>query len=120
MGKLLNHDWQIPDEQQYLLTNLLTQEGMENTISINLVDSNRELPHSRVLTLEWRDGSKTQVILDQGVGYWRPKMKHYNQMEHDFYLDPQGQLEEILAKAPDATMTHSASWPTYIVLKNIL
>ncbi len=32
--------------------------------------SRRDLPHARVLTLSWPDGTGYEIRLDQGVGYW--------------------------------------------------
>lgn len=115
-GKLINHDWQLEEEQHYMLTKLLEQQYSDADIKVNLMNSTWELPHSRVLTISWHDGTENQLILDQGVGYWKPHMRFYQQMEHDFYLDAQGQLEELLAKKDDMQVVQSANWATYIVI----
>lgn len=34
-------------------------------------EDKRELPHARVLSVEWADGASVQIRLDHGLGYWR-------------------------------------------------
>ncbi|MEE2003416.1 helicase-related protein, partial [Alkalimonas sp. MEB108] len=116
-GKVISHDWQEENEQHYMLSRLLELQSPGADIQVNLMKSTWEIPHSRVLSLSWQDGSQSQLILDQGVGYWKPHMRFYHQMEHDFYLDAQGQLEELISKQEDMQVVQSANWATFIVIK---
>lgn len=86
---------------------------------VNTVSSVWEIPHSRLLTIEWEDNTQTQLILDQGVGYWKPNIRSVVQREHDFYLDAEGQLSNIVANVDDMRVVNSANWPTFIVVKTI-
>jgi len=118
-GRWISHDWQFETEQQYLLTKLMEIAATDAKVLVNTVSSVWEIPHSRVLTIEWEDNSQTQLILDQGVGYWRADTYSSIQKEHDFYLDAEGQLSELLGKTSDMKVVNSASWPTFIVVKKI-
>lgn len=118
-GRLITHDWQFESEQQYVLEKLAQSEGSNAKVTVNTVSSAWELPHSRILTIEWMDSSQTQLLLDQGVGYWKPNIRSVVQREHDFYLDTEGQLSNIIANLDDMRVVNSANWPTFIVVKTI-
>lgn len=118
-GRLISHDWQFDTEQQYVLTKLMEIAATNAKVQVNTVSSVWEIPHSRVLTIEWEDNSQTQLILDQGVGYWKANTYSSVQKEHDFYLDAEGQLSDLLGKTSDMKVVNSASWPTFIVVKTI-
>ena len=118
-GRLLSHDWQFETEQQYVLTKLMEIAATNAKVLVNTVSSVWEIPHSRMLTIEWEDNSQTQLILDQGVGYWKANTYSSIQKEHDFYLDAEGQLSDLLGKTSDIKVVNSASWPTFIVVKTI-
>lgn len=118
-GRLISHDWQFETEQQYVLTKLMEIVATNAKVLVNTVSSVWEIPHSRVLTIEWEDNSQTQLILDQGVGYWKANTFSSIQKEHDFYLDAEGQLSDLLGKTSDMKVVNSASWPTFIVVKTI-
>ncbi|MDO6749033.1 hypothetical protein, partial [Gilvimarinus sp. 1_MG-2023] len=38
---------------------------------LEVVDSNRDIPHSRKLDIAFSNGSLLRIRFDQGVGYWR-------------------------------------------------
>ncbi|WP_031564567.1 DEAD/DEAH box helicase [Rheinheimera texasensis] len=118
-GRLISHDWQFESEQQYVLTKLMEIAATNAKVLVNTVSSVWEIPHSRVLTIEWEDNSQTQLLLDQGVGYWKANTYSSVQKEHDFYLDAEGQLSDLLGKTSDMKVVNSASWPTFVVVKTI-
>ncbi|WP_161795046.1 DUF1998 domain-containing protein [Arsukibacterium sp. MJ3] len=116
-GKFITHDWRFDTEQQHILHNLIKNACATAEVTVNTVSSAWELPHSRILTVDWADNSQTQFLLDQGVGYWKPNFTPSILKEHDFYLDAEGQLEDILGKLEDLTVINSANWSTYFVIK---
>lgn len=118
-GRLISHDWQFDHDQKFLLVNLLKQNMPEATVRVNAATSAWDLPHSRKLTIDYSDGTQSQILLDQGVGYWKPNAASYNLKEHDFYLDAEGQLSDLLEKLSDLRVINSAQWPTYFVVKQI-
>ena len=118
-GRQISHDWQFEDEQKFLLANLLQYDMPEATVNVSAVSSAWELPHSRILTIDYADGSKSQILLDQGVGYWTPINNSYVLKEHDFYLDAEGQLSDLLGKLDSLKVVNSAQWPTYFVVKDV-
>jgi len=116
-GRFITHDWQFDTEQQHILRNLINNACAAAEVTINMVSSAWELPHSRIVTIDWADDSQTQLLLDQGVGYWKPSVTPSILKEHDFYLDAEGQLEDILDKLEELRVINSANWPTYFVVK---
>lgn len=116
-GRFITHDWQFEAEQQYVLDHLIKYTCPNTNVSIKTVSSVWELPHSRILTIDWADTSQSQILLDQGMGYWKPNTITSIQKEHDFYLDAEGQLSEIIGKLDNMRVVNSANWPTHFVLK---
>ncbi len=118
-GRQVSHDWQFEDEQKFLLANLLKYDMPDATVKVNAVSSAWDLPHSRILTIDYVDGTQSQILLDQGVGYWTPINNSYVLKEHDFYLDAEGQLSDLLGKQDSLKVVNSAQWPTYFVVKEV-
>ncbi len=115
IGRFINHDWQDEYEQRLMIEELLNTTNFRS-ISVNTVEKSSDIQHSRVMSLYWLDGSCSQLIFDQGVGYWKAHTRYSNQREHDFYLDAQGQLEDLQAKVKDLSAVQSATWPTYVMV----
>jgi len=65
--------------------------------------------HGRKLELEYADGHKALVLLDQGFGYWRIAS---NIPRHDFRAAPSGQASD-LYRSPAAV---SASGESYFAV----
>lgn len=118
-GRLISHDWQFDHDQKFLLANLLEQDMPGVNVKVNVATSTWDLPHSRRLTLAYSDDTQSQILLDQGVGYWKPNVTSYNLKEHDFYLDAEGQLSNLLEKMGNLRVVNSAQWPTFFVVKQI-
>lgn len=115
LGRYIHHDWQEEYEQRLVIEELLNLPNVQ-TINVNTVEKTSDIQHSRVLSMHWSDGSCSQLIFDQGVGYWKAHARYSNQRDHDFYLDAQGQLEDLLAKTKDLSAIQSAAWPTYVMV----
>jgi DEAD/DEAH box helicase domain-containing protein len=66
---VVHHDWRDAADRRLVGTALLKrQPGLFTWIDETEA---RRLPHARELELEWADGRRVQIRLDQGVGYWR-------------------------------------------------
>ncbi|BDQ66154.1 DEAD/DEAH box helicase [Shewanella xiamenensis] len=115
IGRFISHDWQEVSEQRFFFEELLASSNV-GVINVKAVEKSTEIQHSRVLSLHWSDGTCTQLIFDQGVGYWKVHARLSFQREHDFYLDAQGQLEDLNCKMKDLSAVQSAVWPTYVMV----
>jgi hypothetical protein len=118
VGFLMNHDWHDSSDRRDALTNWIKNIVGEKP-QVTLVDKPFKVSHGRILKIEWESGKTTQLILDQGMGYWRPRMPYRDQMEFDFYQAIEGQLKDMNDKSDVAIMNNSGSWPTFITIINI-
>jgi hypothetical protein len=76
-----------------------------------------ELQHSRVISVTWASGKQSRIILDQGMGYWTPKMRHREELNFDFYRKLEDQMAQMVEKYRAATMVNGGSWPTFITVE---
>ncbi|KPV39946.1 hypothetical protein AN478_07055 [Thiohalorhabdus denitrificans] len=63
-----SHDWQDRQDRDDVARAVLTDNP--GTVWWEVKDLH-SVPHARILILEWTDGTKWEIRLDQGVGYWR-------------------------------------------------
>ncbi len=68
--RALQHDWQDADDRRHVANALLEQ--LPHPIAWTDSHERRSLPHARELELDWGDGRRAVLRLDQGVGFWRP------------------------------------------------
>jgi DEAD/DEAH box helicase domain-containing protein len=109
-GYLLNHDWLHERDVRAVMPTWL-ERTLRTRVDLELVQS-RDLPHSRMLTVEWKSGAESRLILDQGMGYWHVR----DQTRFDFSLSPQAQVARIAERYVSLTMVQGGSWPTYITV----
>ena len=67
-----DNDWRDAQDRKNVIE-CLFRTGYGNLVFTE--HQAHELPHARVLTLKWDDGSKWDVRFDQGFGYWKSKTK---------------------------------------------
>jgi hypothetical protein len=112
-GFLMNHDWQNSSDQRDTLSGWIEiTTGVKPKVT--LVDKPYKISHGRLLKVEWASGKISQLILDQGMGYWRPRMPYRDQMEFDFSISIEDQLKGMNDKSDIALMNNSGNWPTFI------
>lgn len=69
-GYLMFHDWAEDDHfEEFTKAWLSDQCGV--SFDLDVVNTNREIPHHRKLEINFPDGQILIVRFDQGVGYWR-------------------------------------------------
>ncbi len=73
----------LPTVTESLLKNLSARATLRRS-------DKRDLPHGRTLTLRYWDGTGVRIVLDQGVGYWRPM---HRGTRFDFQSSAVGQAE---------------------------
>lgn len=114
---LINHDWQRADDQQAVMVEWLSElVGIEPALT--LARSNRDVLHGRAMTVTWRSGRVSQILLDQGMGYWRPRMPYRDELEFDFHAPSQRQVADMSEKYARAQMQQGGEWPTFMSWKD--
>lgn len=84
-------DWVERDDFARFATEWLSvKAGMD--VSVRVALSNREIAHHRTLLLSFESGSRLQVRLDQGVGYWQIRIASSSGPRFDFTLPVDDQL----------------------------
>ena len=109
----MSHDWQRAEDQKAIMAEWLAEQlGIEPQISLER--NSRDILHGRSLSVTWRSGRVSQILLDQGMGYWRPRMPYRDELDFDFQASASRQLEDIGEKYSRALMQQGGQWPTYI------
>jgi DEAD/DEAH box helicase domain-containing protein len=105
----LFHDWS--DEahfRDFTLGWLSDQTGVY--FDLDIADSNRDIPHSRKLEVEFSNGRRLRIRFDQGVGYWRLEgATHF-----DFTKDSDWLIDDMGNRSRSLTVRNSESWETDI------
>lgn len=109
----MSHDWlQVEDQKTIMAGWFSDQFGIKPQVSLER--NSRDVLHSRSLRVTWRSGRVSQILLDQGMGYWRPRMAYRDELMFDFQASAQQQIEDLGEKYSRAQMQQGGLWPTYI------
>jgi DEAD/DEAH box helicase domain-containing protein len=112
----IKHDWSaISDLEAITVAWLEASTGIAPQVQVK--QKAYELQHSRVISVTWASGKRSRIILDQGMGYWTPRMSHRYQLNFDFFQKPEHQLLQMIEKYRAATMINGGSWPTLITVE---
>lgn len=85
---LVSHDWEYEDDRLDTAACLGDKLGLSVTLT-----STDHASHGRKMVLEYADGQRVLILLDQGFGYWRVAAKP---PRHDFRASPAGQASDLL------------------------
>ncbi|MEQ8405782.1 MAG: DEAD/DEAH box helicase [Oceanicaulis sp.] len=67
---LLIHDWPHADDRDDVLAGVMAQAGAPASIR-----RRADTPHWRTLSIQTKSGAKASLVLDQGVGAWKPVLR---------------------------------------------
>ncbi len=84
----IKHDWTYEDDRAEVAELLGEKFGLDVDLQVT-----QNSDHGRKLELEYADGQKVLVLLDQGFGYWRVAG---SPPRHDFRSAPAAQASELL------------------------
>ena len=114
VGRSLTDDWQDAND----LAKVVEIWG-ENTFGIKpsteLADQAYKMSHGRIIKIEWDSGITTKLIFDQGMGYWRPKMRDRDAYIFNFTNDFTAQVTAMAHLSSEAHIQTTSDWPTFIV-----
>ena len=81
------HDWEFEDDREEVAQLLGEKFGLDVAIQVT-----ENSVHGRKLELEYADGHRALILLDQGFGYWRISG---NPPRHDFRASPAAQVSDL-------------------------
>lgn len=109
----VKHDWSRREDMKQLV-----MAWLQNMVSvepqITMVEKSYDLQHSRVISVSWASGRKTRLILDQGVGYWQPKVAFRDQLYFDFNDSLEAQASRMADQYKITNMNNGGTWPTFM------
>ncbi|KTD50487.1 hypothetical protein Lqui_1812 [Legionella quinlivanii] len=111
----IHHDWKANNELSEMIKIWLSN-NFKLIPEIIIKSANRELQHSREISITWASGLKSKIILDQGMGYWQINMPHKYLLDFDFHQNHNEQLNDMINRLKVARMIGSNQWPTYITI----
>ena len=116
-GKRIHDDWCDQDDyEKYAKTWLSGMTG--RPLNLAMAGSNREIPHSRQLSITFNDGHKLKLRLDQGFGYWRLKFNNFNDNFFDFNASANEQLTLMVERVERAEVNNfDQKWSTDILIE---
>ena len=114
-SEYLWHDWQNSNMQQEVFKQWFSDYS--NKISVNIIKS--QLQHARILKLMHESGEFTNIIYDQGMGYWGRITLPHAEASLRFYPFDQDALFRIShlnkCKQINTNIATDYDWDTYIV-----
>lgn len=116
INNAIKHDWvSVSDLETMIVTWLEAAVGIAPQVQIK--QKSYDLQHSRVIIVTWASGKRSRIILDQGMGYWMPRMRHRDELSFDFYRKLEDQIQQMVERYRCANMVNGGSWPTYITVE---
>jgi DEAD/DEAH box helicase domain-containing protein len=113
----INNDWQHIDDMKELYS-LWFKLGLNVDLTLNLHSNRFEIPHRRLMIIEFDNGEVFKIKSDQGVGYWSlhvPDKGHYLKFL-DFDLIAEEQCAKIFEVREKCLVRNSANWVTDFVI----
>lgn len=84
---LLIHDWPHADDRDEVLAGVMAQAGVSASIR-----TRENTPHWRTVSIETKSGATASLVLDQGVGAWKPVLRT---TRFDFNKSLDGQVRDL-------------------------
>lgn len=117
-GFLLHHDWTDLQDFREFASQWLSR-GVDGVFQLEVADSNRDIPHHRVLSIEFVSGKVIRVRLDQGIGYWRFWFKRKSMANFNFGDSVQCQLAACERVVANAELVNGERWETYVIVEEV-
>ncbi|RLP54977.1 MAG: DEAD/DEAH box helicase [Ketobacter sp.] len=116
VGSRVFHDWCYKQDFEAFAKKWLSR-GCDAQVEFDVCDYARDIPHHRMLNIEFESGPSVRIRFDQGVGYWRLFFRN----TRDSYLDMRDSAEDqvlTLSRVGGAIkVQNSDNWATDIVLE---
>jgi len=111
----IKHDFLDAETQEAVLTYWVGGLTTDN-VNVQMLANAYELQHSREITINWKSGLISRMILDQGMGYWQPRTCNRNMRSFNFNESKDKQIEQMIEKYKNLSLLNGGVWPTFITL----
>lgn len=111
----ITHDWANATTLMGSMRQWLSDELEVSTV-IALKAKPHELQHGRVITVTWASGKVTRIILDQGMGYWKPRTQFRNELAFDFIDTATKQVQSMREKQKGMLVSNAGTWSTFLTV----
>jgi DEAD/DEAH box helicase domain-containing protein len=101
----IGHDWREAADQKAVIELFAKQRGVRVSVF------HKDMPHGRYLSIDFKDGSRATIVLDQGFGAWAPP-RHVS-VRYDFGADQAAQAKRLATI--NAVIQRSGIGKTYLV-----
>lgn len=115
MSNRIYDDWENKNDHEDVF--LAWGKGLSLNLNISYASSNKTIQHSRIMTLVWKSGKKTEITFDQGMGYWKNKDSNQT-VNFNFRQSVEDQTSYLHNIYKQIEITNSANWATRIVISN--
>jgi hypothetical protein len=111
----LKHDWMTERMQADVIREWLSEE-LDVALAIDIRQKSHEVQHSRMITIGWKSGKQSRIMLDQGTGYWTPRALYRDELFFNFSDTTEMQLSVMRERQRSVLVSNSGTWPTYITV----
>jgi DEAD/DEAH box helicase domain-containing protein len=111
-GRGIYAEWKNSNDKSDVITHYFEQ--MDEEISVD-IKKMQDIPHGRIFSLYWEDGSVSYVRLDHGVGCWSMDSRMSKWL--DINAKPETQVVDIFDLLGNMKVRYSKNFPTQIFIK---
>lgn len=116
-GRKAFDDWSRQDDFEFFVGKWLSAM-VGQTVNLVVEASNRDVPHSRRLEIQFEDGRSLKIRFDQGIAYWRVRFRSHADMWLDFDLEAKDQLMHMAKVVEGAQVQNSEQkWSTDVLVE---
>lgn len=115
-GSQVGHDWDDKQEMLEMFEHWF-KLGLKMPIHLNIETYRGNIQHRRELILTFTSGLSFSIRFDQGIGYWKHDLNHYNS-KFEFF-DVQDQLLQLTKIYDTVSVKNSFDWSTDIYVNQI-
>lgn len=101
----IGHDWREAVDQKLVIE----QFGKQKDVRVSVLQG--DVPHGRYLTINFKDGRRATIVLDQGFGAWAPPRNV--PVRYDFEADVAAQVKRLATI--NAVVQRRGAGKTYLV-----
>lgn len=115
-GSKVEHDWDDQQEMREMFEHWF-KLGLKMPINLDVATYRGNIQHRRELVLIFTSGLSFSIRFDQGLGYWKHDLNHYNS-KFEFF-DVQDQLLQLTKIYDTVSVKNSFDWSTDIYVNQI-
>jgi len=115
-GNRAHHDWAMRDEFDAFAREWIIKK-LNTTVTLNIFDSNKEIPHHRKLIVKFNSGKAIKIRFDQGVAYWNIRFAKASESYFNFADSVDYQLVSMSDACRRAQAINGERWATDVLIE---